>query len=174
MLASVISSSRSTRCSSRRCYARRCWSATLAQPHRQVPGLRHARHRDGDILGLCRNPQFGSGPVLRLGAYMLAMSLKLASTTSLQQGSDKPVPDFIAVECGAGAPTQLCCITKASFSGCRSRASVRPRHGDRVADAGRARARLIIFRKRIAGVFVSIITLAFVLLVRLVMIDAQP
>src|SRR5258708_17490809 len=33
---------------------------------------------------------------------------------------------------------------------------------------------LIIFRKRIAGVFVSIITLAFVLLVRLVMIDAQP
>ncbi len=33
---------------------------------------------------------------------------------------------------------------------------------------------LIIFRKRIAGVFVSIITLALVLLVRLLIIDAQP
>src|SRR5258708_10032949 len=32
----------------------------------------------------------------------------------------------------------------------------------------------IVFRKRIAGVFVSIITLALVLLVRLVVIDAQP
>ena len=32
----------------------------------------------------------------------------------------------------------------------------------------------MIFRKRIAGVFVSIITLALVLLVRLVLIDAQP
>ena len=33
---------------------------------------------------------------------------------------------------------------------------------------------LIVFRKRISGVFVSIITLALVLLVRLVVIDAQP
>ena len=33
---------------------------------------------------------------------------------------------------------------------------------------------VIVFRKRIAGVFVSIITLALVLLVRLVVIDAQP
>jgi len=32
----------------------------------------------------------------------------------------------------------------------------------------------IVFRKRISGVFVSIITLALVLLVRLVVIDAQP
>ena len=31
-----------------------------------------------------------------------------------------------------------------------------------------------MFRKRISGVFVSIITLALVLLVRLVVIDAQP
>ena len=33
---------------------------------------------------------------------------------------------------------------------------------------------IIMFRKRIAGVFVSVITLALVLLVRLVIIDAQP
>jgi urea transport system permease protein len=33
---------------------------------------------------------------------------------------------------------------------------------------------VIVFRKRISGVFVSIITLALVLLVRLVVIDAQP
>src|SRR6266849_8917778 len=57
----------------------------------------------------------GQGLFFGLGAYMLAMSLKLASTTSLQQGSDKPVPDFMLWNAEPGAPTQLCCITKASF-----------------------------------------------------------
>src|SRR5258708_22041898 len=33
---------------------------------------------------------------------------------------------------------------------------------------------IIVFRKRMSGVFVSIITLELVLLVRLVVIDAQP
>jgi urea transport system permease protein len=37
----------------------------------------------------------GQGLFFGAGAYMLAMSLKLASQTSLQQGSDKPVPDFM-------------------------------------------------------------------------------
>src|SRR4030081_3476081 len=57
----------------------------------------------------------GQGLFFGLGAYMLAMSLKLASTTSLQQGSDRPVPDFMLWNADPGAPTQLCCITKASF-----------------------------------------------------------
>src|SRR4030088_2838727 len=57
----------------------------------------------------------GQGLFFGLGAYMLAMSLKLASTTSLQQGSDRPVPDFMLWNAEPGAPTQLCCITKASF-----------------------------------------------------------
>ncbi len=57
----------------------------------------------------------GQGLFFGGGAYMLAMSLKLASPTSLQQGSDKPVPDFMLWNAEPGAPTELCCINKASF-----------------------------------------------------------
>src|SRR5206468_95112 len=57
----------------------------------------------------------GQGLFFGAGAYMLAMSLKLASPTSLQQGSDKPVPDFMLWNAEPGAPTELCCINKASF-----------------------------------------------------------
>ena len=57
----------------------------------------------------------GQGLFFGAGAYMLAMSLKLASQTSLQQGSDKPVPDFMLWNAEPGAPTELCCINKASF-----------------------------------------------------------
>jgi len=65
--------------------------------------------------GYARNPQSGPGPVFGAGAYMLAMSLKLASPTSLQQGFGQASAGFHAVERRAGAPTELCCITKASF-----------------------------------------------------------
>jgi len=117
----------------------------------------------------------GQGLFFGAGAYMLAMSLKLASPTSLQQGSDRPVPDFMLWNAEPGAPTELCCITKASFlwlpfqhqwfgivMGLVLPVAIATIIG------------VIVFRKRIAGVFVSIITLALVLLVRLVVIDAQP
>ena len=45
----------------------------------------------------------GQGLFFGLGAYMMAMSLKLASNTSLQQGSDKPVPDFMLWNAEPGA-----------------------------------------------------------------------
>src|SRR5580693_5814145 len=117
----------------------------------------------------------GQGLFFGAGAYMLAMSLKLASPTSLQQGSDKPVPDFMLWNAEPGAPTELCCINKASFLWLPFQSQwfgvamglVLP-----VAIAGLIGT--IVFRKRISGVFVSIITLALVLLVRLVVIDAQP
>src|ERR1700750_1392450 len=57
----------------------------------------------------------GQGLFFGLGAYMVAMSMKLASPTSLQQGSDKPVPDFMLWNAEPGAKTDLCCINKASF-----------------------------------------------------------
>src|SRR5713101_4515710 len=57
----------------------------------------------------------GQGLFFGLGAYMLAMSLKLASDTSLQQGSDTPVPDFMLWNAEPGAQTHLCCINKGSF-----------------------------------------------------------
>lgn len=117
----------------------------------------------------------GQGLFFGLGAYMLAMSLKLASPTSLAQGSDTPVPDFMLWNAEPGAVTDLCCINKASFlwipfqnqwfgvaMGLLLPAAI----------AGAIGA--VVFRKRISGVFVSIITLALVLLVRLVVIDLQP
>ncbi|MDR3464461.1 MAG: urea ABC transporter permease subunit UrtC [Xanthobacteraceae bacterium] len=117
----------------------------------------------------------GQGLFFGAGAYMVAMSLKLASPTSLQQGSDRPVPDFMLWNAEPGAPTELCCINKGSFLWLPfqnqwfgvAMALIMP-----MAIAGIIGT--IVFRKRIAGVFVSIITLALVLLVRLVVIDAQP
>jgi urea transport system permease protein len=117
----------------------------------------------------------GQGLFFGLGAYMLAMSLKLASPTSLQQGSDKPVPDFMLWNAEPGAKTDLCCINKASFLW------IPFEHqwfgllmGIVLPVAVATVLGLIMFRKRISGVFVSIITLALVLLVRLLVIDAQP
>jgi urea transport system permease protein len=117
----------------------------------------------------------GQGLFFGLGAYMLAMSLKLASPTSLQQGSDKPVPDFMLWNAEPGAKTDLCCINKASFLW------IPFEHqwfgllmGIVLPVALATVLGLIMFRKRISGVFVSIITLALVLLVRLLVIDAQP
>ena len=117
----------------------------------------------------------GQGLFFGAGAYKNAMSLKLASATSLQQGSDRPVPDFMLWNAEPGSPTQLCCINKASFlwlpfqnqwfgvaMGLLLPVAIATVIGS------------IVFRKRIAGVFVSIITLALVLLVRLLVIDAQP
>ena len=78
--------------------------------------LRHARRRGGAVAGATPASSIsGQGLFFGAGAYMLAMSLKLASPTSLQQGSDKPVPDFMLWNAEPGAPTELCCINKASF-----------------------------------------------------------
>src|ERR1700676_2826108 len=117
----------------------------------------------------------GQGLFFGAGAYMLAMSLKLASPTSLQQGSDKPVPDFMLWNAEPGAPTELCCINKASFLWLPFQHQWFGVFMGLVLPIAIATLiGTIVFRKRIAGVFVSIITLALVLLVRLVVIDAQP
>jgi urea transport system permease protein len=117
----------------------------------------------------------GQGLSFGLGAYMLAMSLKLASTTSLQQGSNKPVPDFMLWNAEPGSKTDLCCINKASFLWIPFQEQwFGVAMGVVLPVAVAALLGVIMFRKRIAGVFVSIITLALVLLVRLLVIDAQP
>ena len=117
----------------------------------------------------------GQGLFFGAGAYMLAASLKLASPTSLQQGSDTPVPDFMLWNAEPGSLTDLCCITKVSFMWIPFQAQW---FGILMGLVMPVVLALllgnIIFRKRISGVFVAIITLATVLLVRLLMIDAQP
>ena len=117
----------------------------------------------------------GQGLFFGLGAYMVAMSLKLQSYTSLQQGSDKPVPDFMLWNAEPGAPTDLCCINEASFLWLPFQAQwfgmvmaiVLP-------TLLAALIGFAIFRLRVSGVYVAIITLAMVLLVRLLIIDFQP
>ncbi len=117
----------------------------------------------------------GQGLFFGLGAYMLAMSLKLASPTSVQPGSARPLPDFMLWNAEPGAAVDLCCINKGSFlwipfqwqgfglvMGVVLPALVALLLG------------LVVFKKRVEGPFVSIITLALVLLVRLVLVDAQP
>jgi urea transport system permease protein len=117
----------------------------------------------------------GQGLSFGLGAYMLAMSLKLASTTSLQQGSEKPVPDFMLWNAEPGSKTDLCCISKSSFIWIPFQEQwFGVAMGLVMPVAVATLLGFIMFRKRIAGVFVSIITLALVLLVRLLVIDAQP
>ena len=117
----------------------------------------------------------GQGLFFGLGAYMMAMSLKLMSPTSLAQGSDKPIPDFMLWNAEPDAPIELCCITPGSYLWIPfqyewfgvAMGIVVP-----VVVAGFLGA--LVFKNRISGVFISIITLALVLLVRLIMIDAQP
>jgi urea transport system permease protein len=117
----------------------------------------------------------GQGLFFGAGAYMLAMSLKLASPTSLQQGSDKPVPDFMLWNAEPGAKTDLCCINQASFLWIPFQSQWFGILMGVVLPVALATVLgLIMFKKRISGVFVSIITLALVLLVRLLVIDAQP
>jgi len=117
----------------------------------------------------------GQGLFFGLGAYMLAMSLKMASPASLQHGGKGPVPDFMLSNAEPGAVIDLCCINQGSFLWLPFRYQwfgilmgvVLPVVVAFVLGA-------VVFRKRIAGVFVSIITLALVLLVRLLLVDAQP
>jgi urea transport system permease protein len=117
----------------------------------------------------------GQGLFFGLGAYMLAMSLKMASPASLQHGGNGPVPDFMLSNAEPGAVVDLCCINQGSFLWLPFRYQwfgilmgvVLPVVVAFVLGA-------VVFRKRIAGVFVSIITLALVLLVRLLLVDAQP
>jgi urea transport system permease protein len=117
----------------------------------------------------------GQGLFFGLGAYMIAMSLKLASPTSLQQGSDKPVPDFMLWNAEPGSKTDLCCLSSGSFLW------IPFQHqwfgmvmGVVLPTLIALLVGLVIFRKKIAGVFISVITLSLVLLVRLLIIDAQP
>ncbi len=117
----------------------------------------------------------GQGLFFGLGAYMTAMSMKLAAPTSLQQGSGTPVPDFMLWNAEPGAPTDLCCINRASFLWLPFQEQWFGAVMSLVVPALVAMGiGWVMFRKRVSGVFVSIIMLALMLLVRLVVVDAQP
>ena len=117
----------------------------------------------------------GQGLFFGLGAYMTAMSMKLAAPTSLQQGSKTPVPDFMLWNAEPGAPTELCCINHGSFLWIPFQQQWFGVAMSFIVPAlAAAGIGWVMFRKRVSGVFVSIIMLAMMLLVRLVVVDAQP
>ncbi len=117
----------------------------------------------------------GQGLFFGLGAYMIAMSLKILSPTSLQQGSDKPVPDFMLWNAEPGSKTDLCCIHKGSFLWIPFENQwFGITMGLVVPVLIALLIGFVIFRKKISGVFISVITLSLVLLVRLLIVDQQP
>jgi urea transport system permease protein len=134
------------------------------------------------MLGLAVSLSWGYAGILNLGqglffgagAYMLAMSLKLASPTSLQS-SNTPVPDFMLWNSEPGAVANLCCINRASFLWIPFQYEwFGLVMGVTLPTLTAGLLGTILFRRRMAGAFVSIITLAFVLMVRLLVIEEQP
>lgn len=123
----------------------------------------------GGILNL------GQGLFFGLGAYMIGMSLKLASPTSLQQGSDTPLPDFMIFTSEPGMPTELCCISPGSFLWIPF---LEQWFGVGMSMVLPCLVALglgyICFRARVTGVYIAIITLALTLMVRLLVINNQP
>lgn len=116
----------------------------------------------------------GQGMFFGAGAYMLGMSLKLASPTSLEQGTESPIPDFMMWNAEPNAVIDLCCINSGSFIWIPFQSQA---FGLIMAIALPVLFAWvlgsIIFRKGISGVFISIITLASVLLMRLLVVDNQ-
>lgn len=117
----------------------------------------------------------GKGLLFAAGAYMFGMSMKLNSFTSQPGADGRPIPDFMVWNAESGAPMELCCITPGSFIWIPFQ---EPIFGVFMAIAlpvaiavGLGAA---IFRLRVSGVYVAIVTLALMLLARVLVIDAQP
>ena len=136
------------------------------------------------MLGIAISMSWGYAGILNLGqglffgfgAYMLAMSLKLATDEPEQESADEPVARLSCPWTSEpGAPIDLCCINQGSFLWIPFK-----EQWFGVA-MGLVMPTLIafvigyaMFRARISGVYVAILTLALCLLVRLLVIDAQP
>jgi len=117
----------------------------------------------------------GQGLYFGIGAYMLAMSLKLAAPGSLEGGTPMPIPDFMLWNAAPGAPQDLCCITPGSFLWIPfQREWFGVLMGLVVPAVVALGIGYTMFRARVSGVYVAIITLALALLARLVLINAQP
>ncbi|MBD0335909.1 MAG: urea ABC transporter permease subunit UrtC [Cyanobacteria bacterium Co-bin13] len=111
----------------------------------------------------------GHGAFFGLGAYCMAMSLKLLSPDSLNQGTPFPLPDFITWNTPPGEALKLPWLW-VPFQNL---------------GFGMAAALLVpalfaavvgwfVFYGGVSGVFISIITLALVVILNLVVIDQQP
>lgn len=118
-------------------------------------------------------PNPGQGLFFGLGAYMTAMSLKLAAAASRQAGAATPVPDFMRWHAPPDAPTQLCCITRGAFLWLPFQSQWLALALSLAVPAVVAAAiGRVLLRRRVPGVVIGLILLAAMLLVRQAVVDA--
>jgi urea transport system permease protein len=119
--------------------------------------------------GYCGILSLGHAAFFGLGAYCMAMSLKLLSPASLDQGTDFPLPDFMVWNTPPGQELALPWLWipfQNQWFGVIA-ALIVPS----------VLAGLLgwfIFYGNVSGVFVSIVTLSLVVILNLVIIDQQP
>jgi urea transport system permease protein len=111
----------------------------------------------------------GLGFFFGMGAYMLAMSLTLASP------DNNPVPQLMLLNMEPDAMRDLCCITPGSFLWIPFRSlTVGILAGIAVPAAIAFVVGWVVFKRRTTGVYVSIITLALALIGQMLIINNQP
>lgn len=111
----------------------------------------------------------GQGLFFGIGAYMLAMSLTLALP------ENNPVPELMLLNMEPDAVRDLCCVTPGSFLWIPFRSlAVGMIAAVVVPTLLAAVLGFVMFKRRTAGVYVSIITLAFALIGQLLIINNQP
>jgi len=114
----------------------------------------------------------GQGLFFGIGAYALAFSLKLSASTPA--GGESPIPDFMILNAEPNAIRELCCIGTGSWIWLPFQSQWFGVAMGLAAPACLAGIiAYILGRSRVSGVYVAIITLALVLLVRLIVVDQQ-
>uniref|UniRef100_A0A7C3PES2 Urea ABC transporter permease subunit UrtC n=1 Tax=Oscillatoriales cyanobacterium SpSt-418 TaxID=2282169 RepID=A0A7C3PES2_9CYAN len=111
----------------------------------------------------------GHGVFFGLGAYCMAMSLKLLSPDSLTQGTPFPLPDFIVWNTPPGEALKLPWLWvpfQNQWFGLVAALLVPALFAALVG--------WFVFYGSVSGVFISIITLSMVVILNLVIIDQQP
>ncbi|MDY0883750.1 urea ABC transporter permease subunit UrtC [Dongia soli] len=111
----------------------------------------------------------GQGAFFGMGAYMMAMSLTLASP------DNNPVPQLMLLNMEPNAPRELCCVTPGSFLWIPFRWQAVGVVASIIVPMIMALAiGYAMFKRRTGGVYVSIITLALALIIQLIIINNQP
>ena len=114
----------------------------------------------------------GQGLFFGIGAYALAFSLKLAASTPV--GGESRIPDFMIINAEPNAIRELCCIGPGSWIWLPFQSQwFGVAMGLAVPACLAGAIAYILGRSRVSGVYVAIITLALVLLVRLIVVDQQ-
>ncbi|MBD2019881.1 urea ABC transporter permease subunit UrtC [Leptolyngbya sp. FACHB-36] len=119
--------------------------------------------------GYCGILSLGHGAFFGIGAYCMAMSLKLLSPDSLAQGTPFPLPDFMVWNTPPGQALKLPLLWvpfQNQWFGLFAALLVPTLFAAIVG--------WFVFNGGVSGVFISIITLSIVVILNLLLIDQQP